>query len=456
MKKNRLFAMLLAAVLLVCSFGVFAEEEPDVIVAGRYSVKLSDAQIAVDELIAQYETYFQQQGYTLSADQYSYLRTLALQQRGMYCVIDNILEDRGYPELTEEETDAIKAEVQTYYDETLGYIKDMYVSSYGLSEDQALIQAEEAMAQAGYSLEYMISEQIRYARSNTLYDDVTKDVTMTDDDVKAYYDTTYVAPDREQYEGNVYYYELAKNYYGTESYYVPEGYRAVSHILLTTPEDINAKLTECSDKIDAAQAIVDGFVAELGELEVTPEEGAEPVEHRSAEEIQADIDSAKADVEALEAEYAEIKAGIVPALQEKIDEIYAKIEAGEAFENLIAEYGEDPGMTSTPGGYEVHKESVVWVPEFRDGAMALEAIGDVSEPVVSDYGVHIIKYLADVPGGAVALSEEAFADMREEALSSKKDEAFYAAYAEWEAQYPMTINEELISLPAAQTAAEGN
>lgn len=456
MKKNRLFAMLLAAVLLVCSFGVFAEEEPDVIVAGRYSIKLSEAQSAVDELIAQYETYYLQQGYTLTEDDYSYVRTLALQNLGMYCVIDNILEDRAYPELTQEETDAIRAEVQGYYDETLNYIKDMYVSSYGLSEEQALIQAEEAMAQAGYGLEHMISEQIRYERFNPLYEDVTKDVTVTDDEVNAYYDETYVAPDREQYEGNVYYYELAKNYYGAESYYVPEGYRTVSHILLTTPEDIEAKLTECSDKIDAAQEIVDAFVAELGELEVTPEEGAEPVEHRSAEEIQADIDSAKADVEALEAEYAEIKAGIVVALQEKIDEIYAKIEAGEAFEDLIAEYGEDPGMTSMPDGYEVHKESVVWVPEFRDGAMALEVIGDVSEPVISDYGVHIIKYLSDVPGGAVALSEEAFADVRDELLANKQDEAFYTAYAEWEAQYPMTINAELVSLPASQTAAEGN
>lgn len=453
MKKNRLFVLLLAALMLVCAFGAGAEEEPDVIIAGRYSVKLTEAQKAVDELVAQYAAYFQQQGYTLSAEQYAYICTMALQQRAVYCVIDNILEDRDYPELTDEELAQIKADVQAAYDETYDYVKQYYITNYGLSEEQADKQAAENMTQAGYDVDDLYDERIRYARADVLYNDVTKDVEMTDDDVKAYYEETYVAPDREKYEGNIYSYELAKNYYGTETYFVPEGYRTVSHILLTTPEEIETKLTECSDKIDAAQEIVDGFVTELGELEVTPEEGAEPVEHRSAEEIQADIDKAKADVEALQAEYAEIKAGIIPALQEKIDEIYAKIDAGEKFEDLIAEYGEDPGMTTTEG-YEVNKDSVVWAPEFRDGAMSIEEVGGVSEPVLSDFGVHIIKYLADVPGGAVELSEEAFADMRDEALSAKKDEVFQAAYAEWLEQYPVTINDELVSIPTTGTAVE--
>ena len=137
MKKNRLFALLLAALMLVCAFGAGAEEEPDVIIAGRYSVKLTEAQKAVDELVAQYAAYFQQQGYTLSAEQYAYICTMALQQRAVYCVIDNILEDRGYPELTDEELAQIKADVQAAYDETYDYVKQYYITNYGLSEEQA-------------------------------------------------------------------------------------------------------------------------------------------------------------------------------------------------------------------------------------------------------------------------------------------------------------------------------
>ena len=75
----------------------------------------------------------------------------------------------------------------------------------------------------------------------------------------------------------------------------------------------------------------------------------------------------------------------------------------------------------------------------------------MSDPVLSDFGVHIIKYLRDVPAGAVELSEEAFEDMKNELLTSKKDEAFQAAYAEWQEQYPATINADLVKLPSDQT-----
>ena len=38
--------------------------------------------------------------------------------------------------------------------------------------------------------------------------------------------------------------------------------------------------------------------------------------------------------------------------------------------------------------------------------MALEKVGDVSNPIVGQYGVHILQYLRDVPGGAVELTDE--------------------------------------------------
>ena len=401
-------------------------------------------------MVLQYEQYFANYGYTLGATEYEKIREIVLQNQEMLCVVDNIIEDRGYPELTDEEKEALRTKAQETYDEAYNYVKDYYVNNYGLSEEEAVKLCEDGMAEMGYSVDSLYDQMVENARYSAVYNDVTKDVTVTDDEVKAYYEETYVAPDREKYEGNIKAYE-ANNYYGGESYYIPEGYRAVSHILLLTPEEIETELDACSEKLDAAQQKMDGFVDELAELEVTPEEGEEPAERRSAEEIQADVDAAKAEVEAVEAEYAEIKAKILPALQDKIDEIYAKIEAGEEFADLIDAYGEDPGMASSPDGYQVHKDSTSFVAEFRDGAMGIENVGDVSDPVLSDFGVHIIKYLRDVPAGAVELSEEAFEDMKNELLTSKKDEAFQAAYAEWQEQYPATINAELVKLPSDQT-----
>ncbi|HRX59175.1 MAG TPA: peptidylprolyl isomerase [Eubacteriales bacterium] len=73
-------------------------------------------------------------------------------------------------------------------------------------------------------------------------------------------------------------------------------------------------------------------------------------------------------------------------------EVKEKLDAGEDFETLLAEYNTDPGMDSDEyaDGYLVG-DGANYVDEFLDAALALENDGDVSDPVESDYGWHIIK-----------------------------------------------------------------
>ncbi len=68
-------------------------------------------------------------------------------------------------------------------------------------------------------------------------------------------------------------------------------------------------------------------------------------------------------------------------------QLYDRLMAGENFDDLMNEYGEDPGMKDQPNGYTFGKDEMVR--EFYDGTAALE-IGQIGEPVVSDYGWHII------------------------------------------------------------------
>ena len=68
---------------------------------------------------------------------------------------------------------------------------------------------------------------------------------------------------------------------------------------------------------------------------------------------------------------------------------------GEDFDQLIADYGEDPGMTEQPDGYYFDlngntPDGGSLVEEFYKGAQALE-INGISEPMATDYGYHIIK-----------------------------------------------------------------
>lgn len=93
-----------------------------------------------------------------------------------------------------------------------------------------------------------------------------------------------------------------------------------------------------------------------------------------------------------------------------IAEIYARLEEGADFTDLIAEYGEDTNFDNPDfyeTGYQVHQESIVWEDAFIEAAFSEEMTepGDVSEPFESDLGVHILYYLEDVPGGAVELND---------------------------------------------------
>ena len=101
-------------------------------------------------------------------------------------------------------------------------------------------------------------------------------------------------------------------------------------------------------------------------------------------------------------------------VQETLDTIYARLNNGETFQALIAEYGIDTNFADEAflsTGYQVHQDSVVWEDAFIAAAFSAEMAqpGDVSQPFASDLGVHILYYLCDSPSGAIALTEEVHA-----------------------------------------------
>ena len=68
-------------------------------------------------------------------------------------------------------------------------------------------------------------------------------------------------------------------------------------------------------------------------------------------------------------------------------------------------------------------DSPLQPPCFVDDA--LEQPGDVSGPVLTTAGVHIIKYLGDEPGGAHVLTEEENAALENSALEAAQLEKLY-------------------------------
>lgn len=113
----------------------------------------------------------------------------------------------------------------------------------------------------------------------------------------------------------------------------------------------------------------------------------------------AEVIEAGVTEEAIEAAYDEMAAGfeaqpelrarhiLVPTLEEA-QSIRAEIEGGKSFEDAAAEYGTDG--TRATGGDLGYFSSGMMVPPFEEAAFALET-GELSQPVESQFGWHLIK-----------------------------------------------------------------
>lgn len=70
-------------------------------------------------------------------------------------------------------------------------------------------------------------------------------------------------------------------------------------------------------------------------------------------------------------------------------DIIKKIDEGEDFAELAKEYSTEPGAQESGGDLGYFSREVNFVPEFKEAVFALET-GQVSEPVKTEFGYHII------------------------------------------------------------------
>lgn len=75
----------------------------------------------------------------------------------------------------------------------------------------------------------------------------------------------------------------------------------------------------------------------------------------------------------------------------KIEEIYNKIKAGQNFEDMARQFSDDK-QSGERGGLLPSFKSGRWPKSFEDASYGLKNNNDVSEPVLTQYGWHIIKH----------------------------------------------------------------
>ena len=306
------------------------------------------------------------------------------------------------PEREQEIRDQAAAEFDAMYEQYLQLYAEAMPTA---SEEEVAAQVDLLFEQSGYDRELLQRSAVVSEKLAMLYEEVTGDVSATEEDVLAAYDAQ-IAQAKETYDADR---DAFLNDYlnGVQTVYTPEGVRLVQHVLVMKPEDEATEATASEATASEATA------SEATASEATASEAA-TLEGRA-----------------------------------KIEAALAALEAGEAFEDVAAAYSEDPALGDpiADAGYPVFAGSQTYDQSFVDNAMALQAVGDTTGIIETTYGYHILRYAADLTPGEIgldALRESLTATVNDQ----KKTDAYVAAEEQWLAERPIELtNVQLLVVP---------
>jgi parvulin-like peptidyl-prolyl isomerase len=101
------------------------------------------------------------------------------------------------------------------------------------------------------------------------------------------------------------------------------------------------------------------------------------------------------------------------------DSLYQQLKSGGNFAKLAKQYSKDPGSASNGGKLTVSKGQTV--PQFDRTAFALKT-GQISQPVHTQYGYHIIQALSAVKGATTTKLSQVQASIKQQLEQQKKND----------------------------------
>lgn len=350
------------------------------------------------------------------------------------------LDDETMAGLTEEAAANFESYITSVWD---------YFASDDLTDEEIREECITNLEAMGYTEDALLETLIDNYVSEQLYNYITADVTVTEEDIQAAFDEL-VAEQEASFADDSTYNTSRNN--GDTIVWNPEGYRMVRHVLIKFTDDQATRYSELQDTLDTlneelealqtaaeeAAAATDESTTEATD-ETAPEATAEATDEAAAETTGETAEATEAPArteEEINAEIADVEAELTALYEELLptaQEVIDAFNSGTSFSDLIDQYNEDPGMENEPtatNGYAVSANSTAWDPAFTEGAMSIESIGEISEPVYGQNGIHIIYYDSDIPAGAVDL-ETVRAEIEESALNTKLNDTYDNTLAEW-------------------------
>ena len=370
-----------------------------------------------NEMYYMYQYYL---GMEMSADQVRDLMEVTLTDMVRFRIAAKHFDENHT--LSEEELAQAEADAQAYYDEAYA---ELYESAVGDNEEDRAAATLVLLKEVGMDQETNLANTILQAKATRMEEILCAEVEAPSEEDLLYTYEQQLISDEEAYSFSDGAFESAMLEDEPNVCWIPDGYRTVKHILVTPDEDLMNTYMDAVYALEDQEYVLEDLRFELDSLLDNDAETTDEADLlRTEDDIRADIENAEAFLPQLQADLQAAEQACLDSMKPVTDEIYARLAAGEDFEALMAEYGEDPGMQSEPlssRGYYVGAASANWEQNFINGAMALESIGDYSaEPVLSGSGVHIIYYASDVTGGPVPYEQ-----VRDSLMAISLEEARY-------------------------------
>ena len=281
----------------------------------------------------------------------------------------------GVYELSDARRAELEAQVRAEYEDNLNYYMAFRYEE-GKSEDEVRSETEAYLKENGLSYEEMLASAEQEAWRDSLYDYVTGDMSISDEQLRQFYDEQLTSMEL-AYSASYDEYEADCDA-GRTVVWNPEGVRRVQAILI----DFDAEQAEQYANLQAELA--------AGE---------------------------SANMDALEALYESLR----PRAQEAL----SRAQQGEDFAALMQEYG-----GTGADGIRISAKSSMYGDALRDAAMALANVGDLSGLVECDAGICILRYAGDIASGAVPF-EEVADSLRASYEEEIKFSQYNATISEW-------------------------
>lgn len=357
-------------------------------------------------------------------------------------VIENKFVEFGFDQMDEKDRTEIEALTDDYYNEALEIYAQSIAKQYDVSLEEGRECAPTFLKLNRYTRETARNQAETEIRQRRVLEAVTADLDpITEGEVKAYYESEFVEPTQKAYEGNVADYETSVLLYGSPSFYVPADYRRIRHIYLSASEETTKRIAEISAETEEIQAALETASNRIYGLKVLEE---------NTDQAQAEYDALEDKLADLTAERDSLHDRGIADNAETIAEIQRRLAAGEDFETLLEEYNQDADQTEE--GYLVCAQSVLWDEGFKTAALALEKVGDVSDPVCTEGGVHILCWSGEIPAGEIPLEGDLLRQMTDMADSARKYAVLSAFIDTWKSDYEIETDASMLETPEILTA----